>query len=422
MKKKLLSLLLIAILACSPFVIPVASADTEGDYKQQLSNLADKEAEYQQQLDSAKSDIKDKEAYSKTLVNQVDTLNEEIETYNSEITSLNESIADKQADIDKANKDIEGQMNTLKKRLRTIYMAGETSDLEIILGAKDFSDFLDKVQLVKTLSDYDKELIGKIQTRLDKVSGEKEAMEDEKVELENAESQLQVKEDKLNTLLEENEEVLAGLYETKNNAQSKLEQAAAQEAEIQSQLNAYYEEQRKKAAEAAAANNQNNTNSGDNGGGNNGRGSSGGGGGQQVNPSSGGWTWPTPGCYNVLSPFGEDRGYSHQGIDIGAPMGATVVAAKGGTVITSNNSCSHNYGKSGSCGCGGGFGNYIIIDHGGGYSTTYGHLTSANVSTGQSVSAGQAIGTVGSTGWSTGAHLHFETRLNGGSFNPMSLY
>ena len=124
-------------------------------------------------------------------------------------------------------------------------------------------------------------------------------------------------------------------------------------------------------------------------GGNNGGGSSGGGGGQQVNPSSGGWTWPTPGCYNVLSPFGEDRGYSHQGIDIGAPMGATVVAAKGGTVITSNNSCTHNYGKSGSCGCGGGFGNYIIIDHGGGYSTTYGHLTSANVSTGQSVSAGQ---------------------------------
>ena len=150
MKKKLLALLLIAILACSPFVIPVASADTEDDYKQQLSNLADKEAEYQEQLDAAKSDIKDKEAYSKTLVNQVDTLNEEIETYNSEISTLNDSIAEKQAANDKANRDIEGQMNTLKKRLRTIYMAGETSDLEIILGAKDFSDFLDKVQLVKT--------------------------------------------------------------------------------------------------------------------------------------------------------------------------------------------------------------------------------------------------------------------------------
>ncbi|MBQ7504588.1 MAG: peptidoglycan DD-metalloendopeptidase family protein [Ruminococcus sp.] len=415
MKKKLLALLLIAILACSPFVIPVASADTEDDYKQQLSNLADKEAEYQEQLDAAKSDIKDKEAYSKTLVNQVDTLNEEIETYNSEISTLNDSIAEKQAAIDKANRDIEGQMNTLKKRLRTIYMAGETSDLEIILGAKDFSDFLDKVQLVKTLSDYDKELIGKIQTRLDKVSGEKEAMENEKVELEAAESQLQVKEDKLNTLLDENEEVLAGLYETKNNAQSKLEQAAAQEAEIQSQLDAYYEAQKKAAEEAAAKNNNNN-----NGGGNNG--GSSGGGGQQVNPSSGGWTWPTPGCYTVLAPYGEDRGYSHQGIDIGAGMGATVVAAKGGTVITSNNSCTHNYGKSGSCGCGGGFGNYVIIDHGGGYSTTYGHLTAATVSTGQSVSAGQQIGTVGSTGWSTGAHLHFETRLNGASFDPMSLF
>lgn len=422
MKKKLLSLLLIGILACSPFVIPVASADTEGDYKQQLSDLADKEAEYQEKLDSAKSDIKDKEEYSKTLVNQVDTLNEEIETYNSEISSLNESIAEKQEDIDKANKDIEGQMNTLKKRLRTIYMAGETSDLEIILGAKDFSDFLDKVQLVKTLSDYDKELIGKIQTRLDKVSGEKEAMEAEKVDLETAETELQGKEDKLNTLLEENEEVLSGLYKTKNDAESKLEQAAAQEAEIQGQLEAYYEEQRKKAAEEEAAKNNNNNSGGDNGG-NNGNSGGNNGGGQQTNPSSsGGWTWPTPGFYGLASPYGEDRGYSHQGVDIAAPMGATVVAAKGGTVITSNNTCSHNYGKSGSCGCGGGFGNYIIIDHGGGYSTTYGHLTSANVSTGQSVSAGQTIGTVGSTGWSSGAHLHFETRLNGSSFNPMSLY
>lgn len=411
MKKKILAAFLVLILACSPFVIPAVSADTESDYKQQLSDLANKEQEYQEKLDSAKSDIEDKEAYSETLMNQVEVLNEEIEAYNNEISALNDSIAEKQAIVDKANEDIEGQMNTLKKRIRAIYMAGETSDLEIILGAKDFSDFLDKVELVKTLSDYDRELIGKIQTRLDKVSGEKEALETEKTELEDAESQLQTKEEKLNTLLAENEEVLAGLYQAKSDAESLLADAEAKEAEIQGQLNAYYESLKKQEEEE---NNSENGNS-DNGGG------SGGSGGNVV-PSGSGYTWPTPGCYSVLSPFGEDRGYSHMGIDIGAGMGATVVAAEGGTVIASNNSCTHNFGKSGSCGCGGGFGNYVMIDHGGGRSTTYGHLTAASVSAGQTVSKGQVIGTVGSTGWSTGAHLHFETRQYGSAYNPMSEY
>ena len=404
MKKKILAAFLTLVLACSPFVVPIASADTESDYKQQLSDLADKEREYQAQLDEAKSDIKDKEAYSKTLMSQVETLNEEISAYNNEISALNDSISEKQAAVDKANKDIEGQMNALKKRLRAIYMAGETSDLEIILGAKDFSDFLDKVELVKTLSDYDKELIGKIQNRLDKVSGEKEALEGEKDELEEAESQLQSKQDKLNDLLAENEEVLAGLYQPKSDAESLLADAEAQENEIQGQLNAYYESLKQQDEDDNAGSSEGNGNV------------------PEVNPSGSGYTWPTPGYYGVISPFGEDRGYSHMGIDISAPMGATVVAAEGGIVIASNNSCTHNFGKSGSCGCGGGFGNYVMIDHGGGRSTTYGHLTSANVSAGQSVNKGQIIGSVGSTGWSTGAHLHFETRLSGGAYNPMSEY
>lgn len=408
MKKKILALLFVAILMCSPFMIPMASADTESDYKQQLDDLASKEQEYQEQLDSAKADIKDKEAYSETLMNQVDTLNEEIDTYNAQIAALNDSIAEKQADIDKANEDIKDQMDTLKKRLRAIYMAGETSDLEIILGAKDFSDFLDKVELVKTLSEYDRELIGKIQDRLDKVSGEKEALEGDKEELETAEDQLQQKQDKLNTLLAENEDVLADLYQTKNDAESLLAEAEAQEAEVQGQLEAYYASL--KQQEEEENNNNSGSNTSDDPSGND----------PIVTPSGTGYTWPTPGYYSVISPFGEDRGYSHMGIDINAPMGATVVAVESGTVIASNNSCSHNFGKDGSCGCGGGFGNYVMIDHGGGRSTTYGHLTCANVSAGQTVSRGQVIGSVGSTGWSTGAHLHFETRLNGAAYDPMS--
>ncbi|HOR22179.1 MAG TPA: M23 family metallopeptidase, partial [Ruminococcus sp.] len=114
-------------------------------------------------------------------------------------------------------------------------------------------------------------------------------------------------------------------------------------------------------------------------------------------------------------------GRQHGGIDIsdGGIMGAAVTAAKDGTVVTMNNSCTHNYAKNESCQCGGGYGNYVVISHDGTYSTLYGHLTSACVSVGDYVTAGQTIGYAGSTGWSTGAHLHFEVRVGGVQSDPL---
>lgn len=414
MSKKIISFLLVMIMACSPFVIPVISADTtENSYKQKISELQEQEKEYQKKLNKTKSDIKDKEAYSEALVSQIDVLSQEISASHREISKLNKSISKKQKAIKKAKSEIETQMDTLKGRVRTIYMAGETSDLEIILGAKDFSDFLDKCELIKTLSAYDKKLIDEIQVQLDTITVEKEALVTQKKELQESEKILESKQNKLSGLLKENEEVLASLYDDKNDAQAMLNNANAQEAEIQNQLNAYYQKQA--AAAAAARSAQNSGGSG---------GSGGSGSPSSVNVSPSGFAWPVPGYYYVISPFAENRGYSHKGIDIagGGIMGATVVAAYGGTVAASNNSCPHNWGKSGSCGCGGGYGNYVLIDHGNGKTTMYGHLSSASVSTGTKVSKGQTIGYVGSTGWSTGAHLHFETRISGSPYNPMSEY
>ena len=138
-------------------------------------------------------------------------------------------------------------------------------------------------------------------------------------------------------------------------------------------------------------------------------------------PSPSGFIWPTPGYYYISSGFGARWGTTHKGIDIGDAgiMGASVCASKSGTVTYVYNSCTHNYAKTSSCGCGGGYGNYIIIQHDGTYSTLYGHLTSASVSVGDYVQQGQVIGTVGSTGWSTGAHLHFEVRVNGKQQDPL---
>lgn len=141
---------------------------------------------------------------------------------------------------------------------------------------------------------------------------------------------------------------------------------------------------------------------------------------QQAQPSSSGFVWPAPGGYYISSGFGPRWGTTHKGIDIagGGIGGTAAVASRAGTVIMVNNSCTHDYGKDYSCGCGGGYGNYVLIDHGDGYSTMYAHLSTAYVSVGENVEQGQSIGAVGSTGYSTGDHLHFEVRIDGTRYDP----
>ncbi|MCD8219257.1 MAG: peptidoglycan DD-metalloendopeptidase family protein [Ruminococcus sp.] len=136
--------------------------------------------------------------------------------------------------------------------------------------------------------------------------------------------------------------------------------------------------------------------------------------------SSTSFSWPCPGYYTISSGFGSRWSTNHNGIDIaGGNAGAAVTASRSGTVVRVVNSCTHNYAKSSSCGCGGGYGNYVVIQHDSTYSTLYGHLASVTVSVGDTVSHGQTIGYVGSTGFSTGFHLHFEVRVNGTQVDPM---
>ena len=428
--KRILCALLSVCIISMPVALSAVSAGAESidSMQQQLQELEQKNQEYQDILDKTQSDINEKEEYNKALVSKIEFLDDKIALTRESINDLNDSIEQKQKDIDKANEDIDGQLDTLCERLRTIYMAGNASDIEIIFGAKDFSDFIDKVSLVQTLSSYDKELIDGINVKLEKITEQKTALEEDKAELEKQQASLEEDQSELNELLEENEETLRNLYTSNNNAKSALENAAAQSAELENQIKAYYKDQQDKISQLGGNNSGNNGNSGS-GTSDNGE-SNGGGSYTPVQPetpdidvpSGSGFVWPAPGCYTLTSPFGENRGYSHGGIDIGTPMGTTIVAAESGTVIASNNSCPHNWGKNGSCGCGGGYGNYVFIDHGNGKLTIYGHLTNAIVSTGQTVSKGQTIGYAGSTGNSTGPHLHFECQYYGVKYDPMSEY
>lgn len=138
------------------------------------------------------------------------------------------------------------------------------------------------------------------------------------------------------------------------------------------------------------------------------------------NNNSSSFIWPAPGFSYITSGVGPRWGGQHNGIDIGDAgiYGGAVVASRSGTVIIAENYCPHDYGKSDSCGCGGGYGRYVVIDHGDSYSTLYGHLSAAAVYAGQYVEQGDVIGYVGTTGWSTGPHLHFEIRINGVHQDP----
>ncbi len=399
--KKILCALLSVCVIAVPVTAGITSASAESveSLQQRLQDLDSKNKEYQKVLDSAQNDISEKEKYNEALLNKIDNLDEKISVTRESIEKLNAEISESQ-----------------------------------ILGAKDFTDLIDKMSLVKNLSKYDQELIDNVNSKLDVIGKEKETLEKNKAELLQNEASLKTDLNELNTTLEANKEVLKDLYTKTDEAKDFLKNSGDEKAQIESEIAKYFAEQaaaqakqqqqqQQQQQQAQSSSSQSSSSS-----------SSTSDDEDDYTPtptptpsvtpsSSGGYVWPTPGFYYLSSEWNEDRTtYNHGAIDIagGGIYGATVVAAASGTVAYTNTYCPHDYGKSYSCGCGGGYGKYVWIDHGNGKETIYAHLSSVAVSPGQSVSAGQVVGYVGTTGYSTGPHLHFECRYNGVKYNPMT--
>ena len=415
---------ILALVICLTIVVGClvsVSATSVEEIKRKQKELEQQSAEYEAKLNEQNAEVEKQQDYVDALVGKVETVTKEIQLSHEKINALDKQIDEKKKEIEEKNAEIEENMDTLRQRVKTIYMSGDVSSLEIILGAKDFNDFLDKVQLVKSVSAHDEKLIKDIEEQLVVINKEKADLEADKEELKKEEENLKEKQNELNVLLEENKETLATLQEESNHTLQQLTLTEEQISQLDSELQAYYRQQQQQAQQQQQQQ-QSSSSSGS---------SSGGSAPPAPSrpsvtpPASGGYVWPCPGHHNLTSLYEEWRGYyNHGALDIadGSIMGATVVAASGGTVVATCTSCPHNWGKYYSCGCGGGYGNYVWINHGNGKETVYAHLTSVAVSTGQYVSAGQYLGTVGSTGHSTGAHLHFETRYNGVKYDPMSEY
>ena len=304
-------------------------------------------------------------------------------------------------------------------------------------------DMLMKIELVKKVADHDNSMIDNLVDLKKQYEAEKKGLEEDKKDLEEKLKKQQTEKEKQEAQMDK----LDGLYAQSKASEEKLKADAAvykknqaklkkEQEEFEADLQKLFkeqqeikkkeeEEQRRREEEERrrqeAWNQQNNSTSGNAGSGtttNNSQGS--------TNNADHGYndksmfTWPVPGFYHISYGVGWRWGAYHAGIDIYSEniRGAKICASADGTVIRAVNGCPHDYGKNGSCGCGGGYGNYCIIDHGNGYWTLYGHSDGIKVSVGQTVKQGDVIGTVGSTGYSTGPHLHFEVRLNGVAMDP----
>lgn len=428
-------------------------------------------AEMQSQLDSLGTDKSEEEAYQKTLTDKIELqeanitiVDEQLTRIEGDIEDTQNEISDTEVEIANMEVEIDSDLQDFKSRVRAMYVNGNDSLISALVGATDFFDFLTKYDTLQRIAKHDNDMINGLRDNLQTLSDNKAHLEEEKAELEtqlaNQETKMEELKDAVLELQEDFEdsveysEMLADKEALLNADIASLEasnkELEAEDDKILAAILKAQEEEKKRQEELAkqttttAAQQQwkptttttttkavNNNN----GGGNNAvvttkqtqapvettkpvtttTTTT-----QQTSSSVGRFGWPCPGFYTLTSGFGPRWGTHHSGIDIasGGISGAPAVASLSGTVIHVSSGCTHNYAKSSSCGCGGGYGNYVIISHSGGYSTVYAHLTSVAVSNGQYVAQGQTIGYVGSTGFSTGPHLHFEVRKNGARVDP----
>lgn len=372
MKKSLIAISLVAIIL---FYNSITFADD-------ITDLINKQNELQNQKSEADSQLGIVQEELSTNMQQVENLSQsmseyqiQIDEWGKQIDVLNDSISEIQDKLDVAQKDYDEQEKLLETRLVTMYEAGDTSFLDFILSSKNIVDFISNYYLMAELTNYDEDLLEKI--------------EREKSQIEQNKKMLETKQNEYNTIKANYEKKKIILYNTKvlrDEAASKLTQ---EETELSAKIDEYRNQILTVEAEISKITTAN----------------------LDTQYIGGEMAWPVPGYTRITSNYGMRTHpitgiYKlHTGVDLGAPMGANFVAANDGVVTKA--------------GYNGAYGNMVIIDHGGGISTLYAHGSEILVTVGQTVKKGDVILKVGSTGYSTGAHAHFEVRVNGQVVNPL---
>ncbi len=344
------------------------------------SNLTDVEA-LKKELEQSKNDLA---AYVVQLDNELSGIQAKIEQYNTLITEKEEQIVETTEELNEAVKQQEEQYESMKQRIKFMYEKGDTFYLELLFSSDGFSDMANKADYIEALSQYDKNKLDEYVETKEMVQLCKEKLEAEKEVLDEAKVAVEAEEANVSALISQKEEQIVSVssdISTKEAAIKEYEAMIAQEnAEISALEKAVAEEKARLEAEQARVYN------------------------------GGVFAWPCPSYKRISDEYGNrihpilGTQQFHNGLDMAAPGGSPILAAYDGDVVAA----AYN----------GSMGNYIMIDHGSGLYTIYMHCSALHVSKGQTVSKGQKIAAVGSTGRSTGNHLHFSVRLNGSYVSP----
>lgn len=428
-------------LGCLPQAQAASRSAIESLQSQQAS-LSVQKAELQKKLDGIRSS-QGQALNKKNLVEQqLNVLNQQIQVSEDLLAQYAQQIAEKEAELEAAKAKEAQYQAEFEERVRAMEERGNVSYWSVLFQASDFSDLLDWINMIGELMDYDNQILEKlaearqavVQAKAD-LEASRQGQQETLAQQQSQQAQLQAQQAEVDRLIQEitaQSDVYARQIEQLEDSQDAVAQQIAQaEATYQKQLAAEKaaaeQAAQKAAAEKAAAEKaaaaakaaaekaaqQKQQTSSSSGGGSTSSGSQS----SQTTASASGFLWPIASSHRVTSPFGwrthpiTGRQHLHGGIDIAAPNGTPILAAKAGVVVISQ------YGSS--------YGNYVVLSHPDGTRTLYAHMSQRSVSAGDTVSQGQTVGLVGSTGSSTGNHLHFETWTGSSSssrVNPMQFF
>ena len=348
-----------------------------------VSDLKNELAQNQKETEKIKKEITEKQKDKNAATARMNELDMEIDGVQKDIDSVQYVIDEKQSEIDAANTKIEGlnhdidkTTEKLKSRMKVMYEYGTTSYLEIIMGAKGFSDLFTRIAAVQAIVKHDNNIINDYSAQVTALEEAKAVVELEQQEQIEARNILDAQQSKLEKLRNEKNQVIKALEKDIAALEKAEKQKEKDAASLQSEIN-------------KALNKSSNS---------------------FVYTGNGKFGWPSASSTRVTSEFGYrihpifGTKKLHRGMDIGAAAGTNVLAAEAGVVLTAGYNNSYGY--------------YVTINHGSGYVTLYAHNSKLLVSSGQKVSRGEVIAKCGSTGNSTGPHIHFEVQVNGKLVNP----
>ena len=405
--RALLCLLLALLLAFSPLGSLRARAVTQKEIdalKEQLAQIDD-EIKAQQEVINQLTENKGRVVDRKIAIDaKIDLTMRQIDLISEQVALYKEIIAEKEEELTAALEAEAAQTEILRSRMRAMEENGNYSYISFLFDADSFSDLLGRMGDISDIMHYDQALEAQYMAAREDVENIKRSYEEYQLQQEELIKELDGKQEELRAQIDSAAKLIASINESSDDAQAEYDAIEKVRSETEAKINELIrkleeEEAARRAAEEAARRAQEQQQQQQTGGG-----------GGSTAVSLTGLKWPVPSCSIITSRFGyrvsPTAGAStyHGGLDIGAGQGAAIVAAGSGTVILA----SYN----------GGYGNCVMINHGDGVVTLYGHMESIAVSSGQQVSKGQTIGRVGSTGVATGPHCHFEIRVNGAQVDP----